>query len=97
MGCDTCIHWRPYNGERRCWAQIDLSGSDAEPEEIPARDRCMACADWSDEADSRRPESMTATKQIRVQGNALVVFITTEAGLMGLGRGDVVEVTIRKK
>lgn len=48
MGCETCVHWRPYNGEGRCWMMIDLSGSDNEPEVIPIQDRCMSCADWSE-------------------------------------------------
>lgn len=39
----------------------------------------------------------TATKQVRQHGNSLTVNITKECGMIGVGRGDLVEVTIEKK
>lgn len=39
----------------------------------------------------------TGTERISSQGNSLSVSITKACRLMGLGKGDVVEVTIRRK
>lgn len=48
------------------------------------------------ENEARVPE-WTGTERISSQGNSLSVSITKACRLMGLGKGDVVEVTIRKK
>ena len=37
-----------------------------------------------------------ATKMIRQHGNSLTVNVTKECDMIGVGRGDVVEVTIEK-
>lgn len=37
---------------------------------------------------------ITATKQIRQHGNSLTVNITKECGILGVGRGDTIEVTL---
>ena len=39
----------------------------------------------------------TGTERISSQGNSLSVTITKACKIMGLGRGDIVEVTIRRK
>lgn len=39
---------------------------------------------------------VTATKQVRQHGNSLTVNITKECDMIGVGRGDLVEVTIKK-
>lgn len=43
-----------------------------------------------------KPTKLTVTKRVRKQGNSLCVNITHELGMIGLGLGDYVEVTIRK-
>lgn len=50
----------------------------------------------SDEPEERINE-WTGTERISSQGNSLSVTITKACKIMGLGRGDVVEVTIRRK
>ena len=40
---------------------------------------------------------VTVTKQVRQHGNSLTVNITKECNMIGVGRGDLVEVTIEKK
>lgn len=40
---------------------------------------------------------ITTTKQVRQHGNSLTVNVTKECGILGVGRGDTVEVTIEKK
>lgn len=37
-----------------------------------------------------------ATKMVRQHGNSLTVNITKECDMIGVGRGDLVEVTIKK-
>lgn len=44
-----------------------------------------------------RIDEWSGTKRISSQGNSLNVSITEACRIMGLGRGDVVEVTIRRK
>lgn len=39
---------------------------------------------------------VTATKQVRQHGNSLTVNITKECDMIGVSRGDLVEVTIKK-
>ena len=40
---------------------------------------------------------VTATKKVVQQGNSLTVNITKECDMIGVSRGDLVEVTIEKK
>ena len=47
-------------------------------------------------ADAEIPE-WTGIKKIGLHGSSLTVAITEGCRLMGLGKGDVVEVTIRRK
>ncbi len=42
------------------------------------------------------PEEATIKTTVARQGNSLVVFITEQARLLGIDRGDAVEVTIRR-
>ena len=42
-------------------------------------------------------DKITATKKIRMQGNSLVVFVSEECKMIGVERGDIVDVTIEKK
>ena len=42
------------------------------------------------------PAEATVTTTVARQGNSLVVFITEQARLLGIERGDAVEVTIRR-
>ena len=50
----------------------------------------------SDETEEQVSE-WTGTKKIGLHGSSLSVAITEACRIMGLGRGDVVEVTIRRK
>ena len=49
------------------------------------------------EPEEERITEWTGTERISSQGNSLSVSITKACRLMGLGKGDVVEVTIRRK
>lgn len=49
------------------------------------------------EPEEERINEWTGTERISSQGNSLSVTITKACKIMGLGRGDVVEVTIRRK
>ena len=42
-------------------------------------------------------DKITATKKVRMQGNSLVVFVSEECKMIGVERGDIVDVTIEKK
>lgn len=42
------------------------------------------------------PAEATVTTRVARQGNSLVVTITDQARLLGIERGDAVEVTIRR-
>lgn len=53
--------------------------------------------DFTEEEEEDRIDEWTGTKMISSQGNSLSVSITEACRIMGLGRGDVVEVTIRRK
>lgn len=37
---------------------------------------------------------ITTTKQVRQHGNSLTVNVTKECGILGVGRGDIVIVTV---
>lgn len=51
----------------------------------------------AEEDDERTHDSWTCDKRIGTQGHSLVITITEGCRLMGLDKGDVVEVTIRRK
>lgn len=54
---------------------------------------------WDPKLDGRPadiPAEATVTTTVARQGNSLVVFITEQARLLGIERGDAVEVTIRR-
>lgn len=44
----------------------------------------------------RGPSEVVCTKRITAQGNSLVIPVSKEARILGVGRGDDVEVTIRR-
>lgn len=46
--------------------------------------------------DADRPARVVCTKRISSQGTSLVITVTPEARMLGLDRGDSVEVTIRR-
>lgn len=41
--------------------------------------------------------SIRTTKEVKRQGNSVVLIITEESKMLGVDRGDIVEVTIEKK
>lgn len=41
-------------------------------------------------------DKITATKKVRTSGHSLVLFVTEECEMIDAGRGDIVEVTIKK-
>lgn len=43
-----------------------------------------------------RDRAVTSTKRIRLNGNSLTITITEEVAMLGLGRGDLVEVTLKR-
>lgn len=47
--------------------------------------------------DEQSVPSFTTVKRITNQGNSLTLVVTKECALVGLNRGDTVEVTVRKK
>lgn len=51
-------------------------------------------ADWNDA--KALPMEVTATKKISPNGTGLAVLITKEARMLGLDRGDLVEITLRR-
>ena len=60
------------------------------------RDKDGRAIDQDSDAEERIDE-WTGIKKIGLHGSSLTVAITEGCRLMGLGRGDVVEVTIRRK
>lgn len=42
-------------------------------------------------------EEVTATLQLGVSGNSLILRVTDQARMLGVGRGDIVDVTIRRR
>lgn len=44
-----------------------------------------------------RIEEVTATLQLGVSGNSLILRVTDQARMLGVGRGDIVDVTIRRR
>lgn len=50
-----------------------------------------------DFTEEERIDEWTGTKKVGVSGTSMTVAITEACRIMGLGRGDVVEVTIRRK
>lgn len=48
-------------------------------------------------AEDAKIDEWTATKKIGLQGTSLSVAITEGCRILGLERGDIVEVTIRRK
>lgn len=53
--------------------------------------------DFTEEEEEDRIDEWSGTKRISSQGNSLSVSITEACRIMGLRKGDVVEVTIRRK
>lgn len=45
----------------------------------------------------RRPREVTADMKVTVTGHSLILKITQQAGMLGVDRGDIVNVTIRRK
>lgn len=70
----------------------DVLGVDLD-EEYPSAIRVDR---WSDVEDDC-PEEITCTKTVAANGNGLMVSITKEARILGVDRGDVVEIVIRRK
>ena len=48
-------------------------------------------------AEDAKIDEWTGTKRVSSQGNSLNVTVTDACRILGLERGDVVEVTIRRK
>lgn len=98
------------NGEPDVWADIEAYDEDhgtdfwdhLEPGDIVAvGSDCEDIAatpvrSWDDVAYDG-PEEITCTKTVAANGNGLMVSITKEARILGVDRGDVVEIVIRRK
>lgn len=53
--------------------------------------------DFTEEEEEERIDEWTGTKRISSQGNSLNLAVTDACRILGLGRGDVVEITIKRK
>lgn len=70
--------------------EVNVLGADCE--EYPGAERIES---WVDVVG--RIEEVTATLQLGVSGNSLILRVTDQARMLGVGRGDVVDVTIRRR
>ena len=50
-----------------------------------------------DELPKPAPKAVSADMRIGVSGHSLILKITEQAKMLGVGRGDIVSVTIRRK
>ena len=50
-----------------------------------------------DELPKPAPKAVSADMKIGVSGHSLILKVTEQAKMLGVGRGDIVSVTIRRK
>lgn len=91
---DEWTQWWFGEGDGSCGCGVDNQADLAEHLGITPRDLKPLVARYMVE-DSRASE-VTAVKTIAANGNGLMVSITREARMLGLDRGDDVQITIRR-
>ena len=74
-------------------SEEDILGVDLEAE-YPGAERVIR---WDDVEEDDRIREVTADIRVSSTGNSLILKITREARMLGIGRDDVVKVTIRRK
>lgn len=74
-------------------SEEDILGVNLEAE-YPGAERVIR---WDDVEEDDRIREVTADIRVSSTGNSLILKITREARMLGIGRDDVVKVTIRRK